>query len=405
MGCFAVGAVPNVSGHGMRVRYGLVKASSTIVLRVGAAACVVLALGCGGGGPANDAGGPDAPGDAGSEVGDTPSVPDAGDARDDAAVAPDGAAPDVVGQPEVGGDVTDAAPGTDVSSDATDAGGVDTRDAGGISLTCRWVGDFDGDGVADCARLRTSASNQRDLVFNKGVGPGAYSPTEVATPNVLPTVRGVPAPADVQDLAIFDVDHDGRQDIIVWYPDQDPVQFGEYLWLRQLRGGADGTFTPSEKYLRQWGIATGGKTGDVDGDGKLDLICLSYDRALYATVSYLVLTGDLAIQSPAFMARGGGTLEGVGDINGDGKLDAVSFVQANVLAAPMSVRYVGVSYGKGNGTFDAIVAIAGTEGAATASVKDANDDGELDVLFTLAAGSPSKTLYGDGAGNFSATPP
>jgi hypothetical protein len=381
--------------------------SSTLVLRVGALAGVLFALGCGNGGSVNDAGGSDAHDEAGSEVGDVPTapVPDGGDAKleDDAAVAPDGPAPDVVvppDMPDAGSDVVDATPKPDASSDATDAVGIDTRDAGGISLSCQWIGDFDGDGLADCARVRTSASNQRDLVFNKGVGPSAYATNEVVTLDVIPPFP-IPRPAEIFTIAIFDINHDGRQDIIVWYADQ---SVGEYLRLRHFRGGSDGTFTSvSGGLLQEWQISAGGNTGtgDFDGDGKLDLVCLSYDRGLTLNISYLVLSGDQVFQSPAFMVRGGGTIEGVGDVNGDGKVDVIAFVQANGQGGPPTpVRYVGVSYGKGNGTFEAIVAIEGTQGAATAAVSDANNDGELDVVFSLGNGSPLKTLYGDGAGHF-----
>jgi hypothetical protein len=403
--------------------------SSTLVLRVGALAGVLFALGCGNGGSVNDAGGSDAHDEAGSEVGDVPTapVPDGGDAKleDDAAVAPDGPAPDVVvppDMPDAGSDVVDATPKPDASSDATDAVGIDTRDAGGISLSCTWLGDFDGDGLADCARVRTSASNQRDLVFNKGVGPSAYSPAEVVTLDVVPSVFGLTPSTVYYDLgagvvsqtrSVFDLDHDGRQDIVVYYPN--PLDPLESILLRYFRGGSDGTFTSSAGtglQTRQLRRAYAGSDADFDGDGKPDLFCLANTADLYLRFTYVVLSGDKAIQSPAFTVRGFGGVAAVVDINGDGKLDVIAVVEPNGLGGPPTpVSYVGISYGKGNGTFDAIVTVEGTQteltlpstGSIGLTVSDVNGDGKLDMV--VQSRFPTRTLYGDGAGHFSPTPP
>jgi hypothetical protein len=127
----------------------------------------------------------------------------------------------------------------------------------------------------------------------------------------------------------------------------------------------------------------------------------------------VVLSGGAAIQSTAFTVRGFGFFVAVADINRDGKLDVVSRVEPNGLGGtPAPVAYVGISYGKGNGAFDAIVPVEGTQiavdmnfyaNAIDVTVSDVNVDGKLDVVFKTKAGT--KTLYGDGAGNFSPTPP
>jgi FG-GAP-like repeat len=91
-----------------------------------------------------------------------------------------------------------------------------------------------------------------------------------------------------------------------------------------------------------------------------------------------------------------------GDINGDGKLD---------LIATIDIRYdSGTSPGLGvytcrggAGSFGSKVLIPGTQGATSATPSDVNGDGKLDLIVMLSAGAT--TFYGDGAGNFSTTAP
>jgi hypothetical protein len=219
-------------------------------------------------------------------------------------------------------------------------------------------------------------------------------------------------PLPLSDLTIFDIDHDGRQDIIASYSYS--VGADPYLGLRQFRGGSNGTFTPSSGGSIQASQISppASATADFDGNGRLDLLFLATSSGLSTRHSYVVLSGSSAIQSTAFTVRGSGFFVAAADINRDGKLDVVSRVEPNGLGGT-TVAYVGISYGKGNGAFDAAVVVEGTQTAVDpgalyaaiidVTVSDVNVDGKLDVVFKTKSGT--KTLYGDGAGNFSPTPP
>jgi hypothetical protein len=59
--------------------------------------------------------------------------------------------------------------------------------------------------------------------------------------------------------------------------------------------------------------------------------------------------------------------------------------------------------GRGDGNFDTTTTVPGTSGATNVTVGDTNTDGKLDLTVELPGGAT--VFYGDGAGNFSTTPP
>src|ERR1039458_8660903 len=155
--------------------------------------------------------------------------------------------------------------------------------------------------------------------------------------------------------------------------------------------------------------------GDVNGDGKLDLVvgnqCASSDceESSQGLVSVLLGNGDGTFQPAVVYGSGGGaptpTSVAVADVNGDGIPD---LLVANWCGDANCDGTVSVLLGKGDGTFQAAVTYSsGGRYAQSVAVADVNHDGKPDVIVANdCAGSCSKNtggvavLLGNGDGTF-----
>jgi glucose/arabinose dehydrogenase len=134
--------------------------------------------------------------------------------------------------------------------------------------------------------------------------------------------------------------------------------------------------------------AHGVTIGDVNGDGKSDLLSVS---AGTATMYVLLGNGNGGFGAPAAFATGSEPKTvALGDLNGDGKLDAVTANQGS--------SSVSVLLGNGDGTFQPRVDYASPTGSHEATIGDVDVDGKLDVA--VVGSGPAGVLFGNGNGTF-----
>jgi hypothetical protein len=175
-------------------------------------------------------------------------------------------------------------------------------------------------------------------------------------------------------VAVADVNNDGRRDIMV-------ANFGRSSEgsVSVLLSNGNGTFQTAVPYRSGGYEANSVVVDDVNGDGKPDiLVANDLYISIYAhNLGVLLGNGDGTFQTAVTYGTGGGFAVGlsVGDLNGDGKPDVV---------VPNSwSNTAGVLLGNGDGSFQsALTYSSGGQGPTSVAVADVNGDGKPDVLLT-----------------------
>jgi len=170
-------------------------------------------------------------------------------------------------------------------------------------------------------------------------------------------------------------------------------------------------FVPAIAYDSGGYTATSVAVGDLNGDGKLDLVvgnrCANSGcQSGHGSVGVLLGNGDGTFQPAVAYDSGGGPhffheeAVAVADLNGDHKPD--------IVVTNAGSNTVGVLLGNGNGTFQAAVTYgSGGMFLSSVAVADVNGDGRTDLLVTNACSDPNcdgtvGALLGNGNGTFQA---
>lgn len=235
------------------------------------------------------------------------------------------------------------------------------------------IGDFNSDGRMDVAVAGTS------LQVFLGKGDGTFQPP-------LNYLSGTGA----NFVATADLNHDGKLDLAVT----------DLNGLFILLGNGDGTFQTPEAVATAC-IPTFVSIGDFNGDHKPDLL-VTYSSGDCAFVSIFLGNGDGSFQqtpintTPSYNPAACG----VGDFNGDGKLDLA-------LAEGFgTISQVEILLGAGDGTF--ILGATYNAGAEpdSVAVADFRGNGKLDLAVSSLLGFTEELLgNGDGTFKISSTSP
>jgi hypothetical protein len=235
------------------------------------------------------------------------------------------------------------------------------------------IGDVTGDGKPD---IVTANYNSNEVSILTGEGDGTYYAPISYT-----------VPAHPISMVIGDVNHDNKIEIMTAnYLNQN---------VSVLRQVVDSTFEVAGNYSlvhepSEWPLSIA--VGDVNGDGFADIVT---GNELSNDISVLLGNNDCSFQTPMAESLSIGEhlyALALGDVNGDGKLDIVT--------SNDGFSNVAVELGNGDGTFQ-LPSFYGTfTRARSLALCDLNKDGKLDVIVTDSDIHKISVFLGNGTGTF-----
>jgi hypothetical protein len=194
-------------------------------------------------------------------------------------------------------------------------------------------------------------------------------------------------------VVVADVNGDGKPDLLVANLCANSSNNCPDGGVGVLLGNGDGTFQTAVTYSSGGWYAYSVAAADVNGDGKPDVLVASefvindYNNG---TVGMLLGNGDGTFQAAVTYGSGGDAARSValGDVNGDGKLDVIVGNCGPSGQNGCSPGTVGVLIGNGDGTFQTAVSYnSGGNDARSVAVADVNGDGKPDVLVANNGGT------------------
>jgi hypothetical protein len=282
----------------------------------------------------------------------------------------------------------------------------------GSSATSIVAADVNGDGKPDVIVLNFCTDSDSGSCVGSGVVGAMLGNGDGTFQSAQPYGSGG---YNAIQIVVADLNGDGRPDVVAL----NACQIDDGLCLNGsigiLLGNGDGTFRSAVTYGLGRYNPSSIVVGDINGDGKPDLIigyyCVSATDCDSGEIDALLGNGDGTFQAPQSTSSGGYLTESIAlaDVNQDGKLDLVA---ANCGGPDCFNGTVDVLLGNGDGSFQlAQTYPSGAELASAIAVADVNGDGHPDLLVANYCSSPGaacgnggvlSVLQGNGDGTFQA---
>ena len=230
---------------------------------------------------------------------------------------------------------------------------------------------MDGDGDLDALAVNDSWHQPNRLFLNDGTGHFVEAPNQF--PQALVTA----------DLVLGDVDGDGDLDAFV----------GLFLLLND--GSGNFAFYPGFAFFNGSQVLSAA-LGDIDSDGDLDFVLGSREQNRVIRNDGTTPDGALVLsEAPLPVDRDYTTAVALGDVDGDGDLDAL-------MGNQYAEDRLYLNDGAGNFTDGPVRLPANPERTTSIALGDIDADGDLDALLGVYGGQlPSARLYlNDGSGAF-----
>ena len=231
---------------------------------------------------------------------------------------------------------------------------VTTLDGGTRGALSPVLEDFDGDGLVDLAFVGTNT-----IGLLRGDGRGGFAPAGVLATSEQP-----------YQLVAGDFDGDGRPDLATVQSDQVP-----YAIVSVFRGTGALLFNaPVLTTISTYGGANGIAAGDLDGDGRADVVV----SAGQGSVSVWLGNGDGTLRQTSTTLPGyhpGRVV--LADVDGDGRPD---IVYSNTY--PFPPFEVNVYLNDGGGLFHSVARFGTSPSSRGPVVADLDGGGRLSVVFT-----------------------
>lgn len=253
--------------------------------------------------------------------------------------------------------------------------GSDPRDA--------LVADINGDGIPD---LVATGHLDNALFVRRGLGNGQFAAQTT-----------YPLRNHGQYLAVANLNGDAFDDIIVVHDGS-----GQPVYVTAYLGSAAGTLERAWELGTTYGASRGVATGDFDGDGKADLAVAISDNRASVLVFRGLGTGEFAAPTtvPSLSTdpnqSDGTAAVAAGDINADGRDDLV--IARYDLANDLVVR-LSIGTGFGEPTHYSLPS------PIDVALGDVNADGKLDVVASNLDHGIISLLLGVGDGSFAPAQP
>jgi hypothetical protein len=241
------------------------------------------------------------------------------------------------------------------------------------------MADLNGDGLED---LCVSAATSDQVWVHTGNGDGTIGRVQSLASGSYPLV-----------VAISDVNGDGVPDLVTGSNGTNEV------WV--FRGLSGGGYVTSQ--FETSAFVTQLATGDVDGDGDVDLVACHYSSS-FVTVLYNDGTGVFTYALD-FTTGGPSWSLAIADFNRDGALDIST---ASRLPAAGEQSRVSILLNDGRGDFSDLSQYPLSHNySETLGVTDLDGDGSIDLISGGLGGSPALSatlsiLRGNGDGSFAA---